>query len=266
MIAKGNETIGDLLRFWRKIKRISQLDLALDSGISSKHLSFIETGRSLPSRGVLLKIAHSLKLPLRHRNALLEAAGYVSEYGEASLDDQKMEMVRAAVRRMIDQHEPYPAFVINTSYDILMVNTGYRNLISTLAGDDVLQKYDNSMRLLFSPAGLRPFVKNWDQIEDLLLSRLFDEGVTTQNDDLLKLYNELIGDTSRKGGKDFIGGTHLPFLSLNLRGDTGALSFFTTIATLGTPLDSTAQEVRIELLFPADNTTMRFYDKKNGLQ
>ncbi len=114
---------------------MSQLDLALEVGVSTKHLSFVETGRSQPSRNLILKMAHSLKLPLRHRNGILKAAGYASEFGEEPFNGEKMEIIRQALQRMLEKHEPYPAFVVNAAYDILMTNSGYEQMIKFLVGE-----------------------------------------------------------------------------------------------------------------------------------
>ena len=119
---KNVESVGEIIRFWRHISRKSQMDLALDIDISPRHLSFVETGKSNPSRNLVSKIAHSLKLPFRHRNAFLMAAGYAPEFEEQAFSGQKMEIVRGALRRLLEKHEPYPAFVVNTGYKILMRN------------------------------------------------------------------------------------------------------------------------------------------------
>ena len=180
-ITKKNESAGDFLRFWRKFNRMSQMDLALEIGISTKHLSFVETGRSNPSRNLVLKMAHSLKLPLRHRNAFLKTAGYASEFGEEPFNGEKMEIVRQALQRMLEKHEPYPAFVVNAAYKILMTNSGYEQMIKFLVGEHALKKYDNVYHLTFAEDGLRPYIKDWPGIEPFMLNRLWDEAATTQN-------------------------------------------------------------------------------------
>ncbi len=259
---ENNKTPGDVMRFWRKLNRMSQLDLALDIGVSSKHLSFVETGRSQPSRELILKIAHHLKLPYRHRNAFLKVAGYAAEYNEESFDGKKMEIVRYALHHMIDNHEPYPAFVINSSYEILMANKSFTDLVTFLAGGEVLNKYNNSMLLLFAHDGLRKYVKDWNKIEQFLLARLYDEVITTQNSELIALHKEILKLKSKEVPFDFQIEKELPFLTLTLEKDSMDASFFTTITTLGTPLDLATQELRIELLFPADEETRQFFNKK----
>ena len=188
---KKHESIGEMLRFWRQLNRISQMDLALNVDISSKHLSFVETGKSKPSRNLVLKIAHSLKLPLRHRNAFLIAAGYAPAFEEEPFDGQKMEIVREALQRMIEKHEPYPAFVVDTGYKIIMTNSGYDQIVKFYAGENALKKYDNAIRILFSEDGLRHYVKDWPAVEHFLLARLWEEVVSTQHTELIALYKEM---------------------------------------------------------------------------
>lgn len=258
-IKKNNESVGDFLRFWRKYNRISQMDLALDVGISSKHLSFVETGRSQPSRDLILRLAHTLKLPFRHRNAFLTAAGYASEFGEEPFNGQKMEIVRQALHRMLENHEPYPAFVVNTAYKILMKNTGFDQFVKFYVGENALTKYDNSIRILFAEDGLRRYVKDWPAIEHFVLARLWEEAASTQNPELIKLYKDIYQVRSNGDPIDFQIDGNLPIMSLTLEKNLIRASFFTMITTLGTPVDLTTQELRIESLFPADEETKQLF-------
>jgi len=254
---KKNETAGDILRFWRKLNRISQLDLALDVGVSSKHLSFVETGKSQPSRNLILKMAQALKLPLRHRNAFLKAAGYAAEFGEDPFNGQKMEIVRQALQRMLDKHEPYPALVINTGYNILMTNSGFDQILAYFVGENALKKYDNVYRLTFADDGLRQYIKDWPVIEHFMLGRLWEDVVSTQNDELLALYEDISRLRNSEEPLNYQIDNDLPIMSLTLDKNSVKATFFTTITTLGTPLDLAAQELRIESLFPADETTKK---------
>ena len=256
---KKNESVGEMLRFWRQLNRKSQMDLAMDIDISSKHLSFVETGKSKPSRNLALKIAHSLKLPLRHRNALLIAAGYAPEFEEVPFDGQKMKIVREALHRMIERHEPYPAFVVNAGYKILMTNSGYDQIVKFYAGENALKRYDNAIRILFSEDGLRPYVKDWPVIEHFLLARLWEELVSTQNAELIALYKDISQMKTSEDPIDFQTDNNLPIMSLTLEKDSMRASFLTTISTLGTPLDLTTQELRIESLFPANEETKQMF-------
>jgi transcriptional regulator with XRE-family HTH domain len=258
-ITKKNELAGDFLRFWRNFNRMSQMDLALEIGVSTKHLSFVETGRSKPSRNLVLKMAHSLKLPLRHRNAFLKAAGYASEFGEEPFNGEKMQIVRQALKRMLEKHEPYPAFVVNAAYKILMTNSGYEQMIKFLVGEHALKKYDNVYYLTFAEDGLRPYIKDWAGIEQFMLNRLWDEAASTQNSELFSLYEEISRLRTSEDPMDFQVDDDLPIMSLTFEKDDMKASFFTTITTLGTPLDLTTQELRIESLFPADENTKKLF-------
>lgn len=258
-IRKKNESVGDLLRYWRKFNRMSQMDLALEAGVSTKHLSFVETGRSKPSRRLALKMAQLLKLPLRHRNSFLKAAGYAPEYGEEPFDGDKMEIVRQALQRMLDKHAPYPAFVVNAAYTILMTNSGFDQIIKHLVGERVLRKYDNVYHLTFAEDGLRPHIKDWSRIEQFMLNRLWDEAVSTQNSQLFSLYEEISKLGTIQEVMDFQVDDNLPIMSLTFKKGAMEASFFTTITTLGTPLDLTTQELRIESLFPADKDTQELF-------
>jgi transcriptional regulator with XRE-family HTH domain len=257
---KKKESVGDFLRFWRNIKRISQMDLALDIGISSKHLSFVETGKSKPSRSLILKLSDALNLPLRHRNVFLKAAGYASEYDEEPFDGEKMEVVRDALNRMIEKHEPYPAIVLDSTYKILMTNSGFDQIMKFLLGDDALKRYDNNVyKLTFAHDGLSQYIKDWPVIEHFMLGRLWEEVVSTQNNELYKLYEEISKSREGEEAIDLQIDNNLPILSLTLEKDSMKASFFTTITTLGTPLDLTTQELRIESLFPADDETKQLF-------
>jgi transcriptional regulator with XRE-family HTH domain len=257
---KRHETFGEMLRNFRKKKRISQMDLALDIDISSKHLSFVETGRSNPSKNLVLKIANNLKLPYRQRNAFLLAAGYAPAFEEISFIGNRMGIVRDAMHRLLENHNPYPAFVVNTGYKILMSNSGYEHFVKFYAGETALKKYDNAIRILFAEDGLQPYVKHWPVIKRFLLERLGEEVASTQNMKLIELYKELMKDEiSDQGPIDFQIDMNLPVMSLVLEKDHKKASFFTTIATLGTPLDLTTQEIRIELLFPSDEETKQMF-------
>lgn len=252
---KNIDSVGDFLRFWRKNRRISQMDLALDTGISSKHLSFVETGRSRPSRKIVLKLAHTLGLSLRHTNVFLSLAGYSPEYTEEPFAGEKMGLVRQALKRMLESHEPYPALVVDTGYKILMANTGFFKFAQIFLDEAVLGKYDNAMRIFFAEDGLRPFVKDWPLIEHFLLTRLLEEMAASQNETLIALYHDLLQNRTADPPEGVTLDTSLPILSFTLEKEGLSASFFSTIATLGTPLDLTTQELRIELLFPADDRT-----------
>jgi transcriptional regulator with XRE-family HTH domain len=140
-VMQSQIALGGLLRQWRRIRHLSQLDLALEADISTRHLSFIETGRSQPNRDVVLQLASALHMPLRHNHSLLLSAGYAPQFGASQLDDQHMEPIRYALEHHLQQHEPYPAVVINPSYDILLANQGFKETVSWFVDPKVLEKY-----------------------------------------------------------------------------------------------------------------------------
>lgn len=253
--------IGDNLRLWRRARSLSQMDLALDAGISPRHLSFIETGRSRPSREVVLQLAAALRLPLRHRNSLLLAAGYAPEYNASSLDDARMAPVRYALERHLAQHEPYPAVVVNPAYDILMANKGMQRAVAWLAGPDALDRYPNMVRLTFAEDGLRPFLTCWPLMRDFMLSRLREERLMAPESGVGELAAELEALVPRPDEMAAPPDMNLPVVSLELVKDGVTLRFFSTITSFGTPLDATVQELRLESLFPSDEATQAAFDE-----
>lgn len=256
---KKHESFGEVLRNFRKKNRMSQMNLALDLDVSSRHLSFVETGRSNPSRNLVIKIADTLKLSYRQRNTFLLSAGYAPAFEELPFDGNRMGIVRDALNRLLENHNPYPAFVVNTEYKILMKNSGYENFIKFYAGNTALKKYDNAVRILFAEDGLKPYVKDLPAIEQFLITRLSEEAASTQNHELIELISDISKNRVIQGPVDFQIDMNLPVMNLVLEKNCKKVSFFTTIATLGTPLDLTTQEIRVELLFPSDEATKKIF-------
>lgn len=254
-VMQTQTSLGDALRQWRRIRRLSQMDLALEAEISARHLSFIETGRSQPSREVVLQLAAALQMPYRHRNSLLLAAGFAPEFSASSLEQDHMAPVRYALVRHLQQHEPYPAVVVNPAYDILMANEGFKKTVSWFAGPDILEKYPNMARLTFAEDGLRPYLTCWPFMRDQLLARLREEALLAQNDAIWQLIRELeaLEPDAAPTPPDMSAG--LPMMNLELVRDGRAYRYFSTITSFGTPLDATVQELRLESLFPADEAT-----------
>jgi transcriptional regulator with XRE-family HTH domain len=252
-------TFGDLLKHWRKVRRFSQMELALAADVSTRHLSFIETGRSQPGYDLILRLADVLNLPHRQTNALLVAAGYAPRYTVWSMDDDQTGMVRAALERMLAQHEPYPALATTRNYDLIMTNTGARRLIIWLTdGDDLLARFGNSYRMLFAADGLRPYVVNFDLLQGVLLKRLYDESINYQSTALFRLYEACAADVADlKLGEPPGVDSQLPVIPLGLRKGAVEVCFFSTVTTFGTAIDVTTQELRIESLFPANEETQR---------
>jgi transcriptional regulator with XRE-family HTH domain len=260
----GNRSapVGEIVRHWRRLNKISQMELALDVEVSSRHLSFVETGRSQPSRALLLRLAGALNLPLRQRNALLLAAGYAPEFSNLGLDADRMALVQQALRRILDKHEPYPALVVNVGYDIIMMNDGYRRAAAWFAGADALQKYSNSYRLVFAADGLQPYFREWAVVRHSLLARLFGEATASQDSALLALHQELAAPEAAADGPQLPSPLELsvPVMDVTLEKKGRRARFFSTFTTFGAPLDVTVQELRIESLFPADEETKAWLD------
>jgi len=240
-------TVGPMLRAWRSSRGKSQLALAVEAGVSTRHLSFVETGRASPSREMVLTLAEHLDVPLRDRNALLEAAGYAAVFRETPLDAATMTEVRGALGHILEASEPNPTLVVNRRYDILRANEAAVSLLSFFA--PTWKGKNNVARMMLSPEGLRPAIVNWSEVAGHVLRRLRAElgaGVRDAADEeIFALAAAEIPATH---------GTHPPsiLVPLSLRRGKVSLDLFTTITTLGTPLDITLQELRIETLFAAD--------------
>jgi transcriptional regulator with XRE-family HTH domain len=250
-------TFGALLRRWRVIRRLSQLNLALDAEISIRHLSCLETGRAQPSREMVLRLAEALQVPVRERNALLLAGGYAPIYRHTRLDTMELEGARHALDLLMRQQEPYPAFVVDRYWNILRMNDGMQRFLGLFLGCDGLA-LGNPIRLVFHPQGLRPFIQNWENVAARLMRRVHREAAANPCDEKMKAFlDELLsypGVPARWRLLDF-DGTAPPFLTIDYRWKHSTLRLFSMITTFGTAQDIELQELRIESFFPADETT-----------
>jgi len=248
---------GVLLRQWRAARRMSQLTLALDADISTRHLSCVETGRAQPSREMVLRLAKALEIPLRERNTLLLAAGYAPHYRQTSLDAPEMEAARQAVDLLLRQLEPYPGIVIDRYWNTLRMNSGMKQFLGRFPISDSVKPH-NGVRFVFHPNGLRPFVENWDVVAALIIQRVHREVVANPSDETMKCFLEELlscpAVPSRWRVLD-IGDSPPPFLTINYRWNNSTLRFFSTLTTFGSPQDVALQEMRIETFFPADEAT-----------
>ncbi|MCP5000652.1 MAG: helix-turn-helix domain-containing protein [Hyphomicrobiales bacterium] len=255
-----------LLKSWRARGNVSQLELSLLCDVSQKHISFIESARSSPSRSMVLQICEALDVPLRDRNDLLLSAGFAPEYRESALSEPEMAAVDQALNMMMQQQDPFPAMVVDGLFDVQRANRGAMKLQGFLYDVDSPTQLPpvagNMMRSLFSPQGVRRHVANWDVIAPFLLRQLHAEalsnGSTGPVADLvreLETYEGVPTDWKRFQP----GHWQAPILTVDIKKDGIELSFFSTIATLGTPRDITLQEIRIESYFPADDATRRFF-------
>jgi transcriptional regulator with XRE-family HTH domain len=245
--------VGDMLREWRRRRRMSQLDLALDAGVSARHVSFVETGRSQPSREMLLRLAEQLDLPLRDRNQLLLAGGYAPVYGRRPLDDPEMAPVREAIDRLLCAHEPFPAVVVDRGWNLVAGNRGV-GLLTAGAAPELLAPPANALRLALHPDGMAPRIANFGEWGTHLLERLARQVAVTADDELRELLEELEGYAPPPADADPSPGGDI-FVPLRLRSPFGELSFFGTVATFGTAVDVNVAELAIESFFPADAAT-----------
>ena len=252
-------SVGDLLRQWRERRRMSQLALAIEAEISSRHLSFVETGRSRPSREMVLLLAEVLDVPPRSRNDLLAAAGYTPIYRESSLDAPEMAQFRRALDFILGQQEPYPAIVLDRYWNVLLANEGTDRFMGVFLDPTVTTALGppNGLRLICHPEALRPYIINWESTAAALIQWLHRDLLRSADVGLQFLLDELLAypDVPRNWRTLDLDAPAAPFLTIEMqKGDTH-LKFFTTLTTLGTPYDITLHELRIESFFPADEAT-----------
>lgn len=255
-VVESESPFGVLLREWRSRRRVSQLGLALEAGVSSRHVSFIETGRAQPSREMVLMLARVLDVPLRDRNELLMSAGYAAMYRATDLESPALEQARRALDFMLRQHEPYPAIVVDRNWNLLKANNGAVRLVEAFTDPAAANEWaGNAMRLMFHPRGFRPYIVNWEAMAASLIQWLHRDvlsglgGVETR-----RLLEELLsypGVPPRWRTLDLDVST-APFLAIEFKRDDLHLRFFSTLTSLGTPHDITLQEIRVEAFFPAD--------------
>jgi transcriptional regulator with XRE-family HTH domain len=254
-VAAAPAPIGEMLRSWRRRRSLSQLELSLNAGVSSRHLSFLETGRARPSREMVLHLAQELQVPARERNSLLLAAGFAPLHTERSLEEPEMAIVRQAIDRFLRAHEPYPALVIDRYHDLLASNDALELLLEGVA-PDLLVPPANVLRIALHPHGLASRTLNLPEWSANLMQRLHREVQMTADPRLKSLHEELAGypgveltsPQSHLQGSDIV-------LALRLRDGDGELAFFSTISTFGTAIDITLEELSIEAFYPANAHT-----------
>jgi transcriptional regulator with XRE-family HTH domain len=256
---ESESAFGRLLREWRTRRRVSQLDLAVEADVSSRHVSFIETGRSQPSREMVLMLARVLDVPLRDQNELLMAAGYAAVYRTTDLDAPALEQARRALDFMLRQQEPYPAIVVDRNWTLLKANNGAVRLVETFTDPSAASEWGgNAMRLMFHPRGFRPHIVNWEAMAAALIQWLHRDVLSGLGGaETHALLDELLsypGVPPRWRLLDLDVST-APFLAIEFRKGDLELRYFSTLTTLGTPHDITLQELRIEAFFPADAET-----------
>jgi transcriptional regulator with XRE-family HTH domain len=247
--------VGGLLRQWRERRRLSQLELALLADTSSRHLSFVETGRSRPGRDLLLRLAERLEVPLRERNHLLLAGGYAPAFGQTALDAPEMAGVLAALRQVLAGHEPYPAVVVDRAWNLVEANAAVALLVGG-ADPELLAPPVNVLRVSLHPSGMASRIVNLGEWRAHLFGRLRHQIALTADPGLAELYEELRAYPCDQPEPDVeVPGPGDVVVPLRLRHGDRELSLLSIMASFGTPLDVTVAELAIESFFPADPAT-----------
>jgi transcriptional regulator with XRE-family HTH domain len=257
-------SFGGILREWRRARGTSQLQLALLCGLSQKHLSFLESGRSRPSRGMVLNLGSALGVPLRQQNAMLLAAGFAPMYKERSLESPEMRPIDQAFAYVLRQQEPFPALVLDRAYNMVRANEGMMRMLSFLTDATGLPLGSvNTAELVMRPDGLRPFLENWEEVATWLLRHLRAEtlmqpGEAAALQELLQRVRAMPGvselERLARNEHDLP-----PTVVTHLRKGETRLALFSVNAALGTPLDLTLQSLQLELFFPADQVTEQWF-------
>jgi len=251
---------GALLKEWRRAKQVSQLTLATEADISQRHLSFIESGRAQPSRDMVLRIAATLDLPLRARNELLGTAGFAAFFPERPLAADELKRATEALERILTHHNPYPAYVLDRSWSIVMSNAAAWRLIARCADASILAELGsnqplNFMRLMFHPKGICRRIRNWERIARILVARLRREVLSDPGSPSEALLRELLPRIEKAGSHRSEDLALSPTIPFELDVDGHVFRLFNTLTTFGTPQDVTLQELRIEMSFPLDDAS-----------
>lgn len=257
----ASKPLGTLLRHWRDARGKSQLALSLDTGVSQRHISFIESGRSTPGRPTLMALAEALDVPLRERNALLLAAGYAPAYSEAAWNSDEMRSIERALERMLAHHNPYPAVVMDRDWNVLAVNASAPLFFNRFIDMGARTGQRNLLHLMFDPAGMRPFIVDWERVARSLLQRVVRESVGQVAGDAardlvaaLRAYPGVEAAWQLTAPETHTAQT-LPMIPIGFTWDGMVLNYFSMVSTVGTAQSVAAQELRVECMFPADDAT-----------
>jgi transcriptional regulator with XRE-family HTH domain len=262
--ASAGSAFGRLLKDWRGRRGHSQLDLAVATQTTQRHLSFMESGRATPSREMVLRLAATMGLSLRQQNALMLAAGYAPIWRERELSAPDLAVVNSALDYMLAQHEPYPAFVIDRCWNLLRANAGAVNLTEFLTGTVPATSPSEPINLavaLLAPDGLRPFIVNWHEVAHHFIRGVRADTHADGMTETADLLNRLLALPDVPAVSELMTPDEgqSPVLPIHFQRDGTSLRLFTTIATLGTPRDVTLEEIRIEFFFPMDEPTAQVF-------
>jgi transcriptional regulator with XRE-family HTH domain len=248
--------LGQLLRHWRAARRMSQLQLASEGRTTPRYVSFVETGRAQPSRQMIVRLARALDIPLRERNQLFLAAGYAPVYALEPLDSPELEQVQRALTSMLEQHEPFPAVVMDRKWNVLRANSGARALFGRLLAPHPIPDDANVLRMFIEPGPVQRSVGNWDAVVPALLERARREAIAGILDDETAVLlgelrerpevNALLAESERTPPTS-------PVIDVRFTVADVSLNFFSVVSTVGSPIDVTAQELRVEAFFPSDD-------------
>jgi len=260
MASTMHRNFGERLRWWRKRRGLSQLELSGAAGTSQRHLSFLESGRAAPSQPMVLGLAAALSLSLRQQNDLLRSAGFAARWKEGRLGEPELAQLDGALDYILAQHEPFPAFVVDRHWNLKRANKGAVRLVEFILGA-VPQGAVNLADALLSPAVLRPFVVNWEEVALHFIRGVQADAIADGSPDSATLLARLLSYEGLTGllQSAAVEEAPRPLLPIHMRKGETSLHFFTTIATLGTAQDITVQEIRIENFFPMDDSTARFF-------
>ncbi len=254
------ETFGAQLRSWRLARRVSQEQLAARAGVSAKHLSFVENGRSQPSREIVLALAGALDVPLRERNTLLTAAGFAAAYRASPLDGDELAHLRRAIDHVLAQQEPYGAVVVDGHWELLRMNRGAAKLFAHFppTSAEGIAAAQNLILGTLHPHAFRPYMQNWHDVAGHLVARLHREIAARPGDESLqRLLARALAqpEVPVEWRTPMPGATAAPFITVHMRSPAMEVKLFTMLTSIGTPLDVTAEEIHIESYFPADDAT-----------
>jgi transcriptional regulator with XRE-family HTH domain len=252
MTQQPEHELGDFLRYWRRQRGKSQLDLSLDTGVSQRHISFVESGRSVPSRELLLSLAKTLDVPLREQNVLLLASGYAPIYLESTWDAPEMAVVARVIDLMLKQHDPHPAIVMDRYWNVLKTNDASPRFFGSFVDLSKRPNPRNLLDLMFDPDGMRPFIENWDEVASGLLQRVYREAIGHVTDTRTISLLEHLRKYPGVKGLSVPRKSQAPILPITFVRGGERISYFSMISTVGLPQDITAQEFRIECMFPTE--------------
>ena len=263
-----NRSFREQLRLWRQARGSSQLDLAAEAGVSTRHLSFLETGRARPSRDMVGRLGEALDLPLRARNDFLLSAGFAPQFGARPLDAAELQEARRALQFLLKMHEPYPAFVVDGEWTIVMLNAAQEGLFRLLLPGDVDRQKLNALDLIFKPGLLRERMTNWSEVASAVLRRLRRQLASRPDDEAIQaLWVRVRRSPGVAELPQTFAGEHPPILvPVRIEHDGHTLSWFSTIAVFGATGEITLEELVIESFFPADEATRQFVERMTATQ